>query len=181
MEFNKLLLFPSRVRTTLIVYFQLIMKIFYRKLILMSQLSKPRRVDSWENSSECAQFLGEWIQFLPNRGVHFSAEAAWRVIASAREWGAGIFKSWMSLKTSAKDVQKRFMFLINSLSKVTLWQLAWVAHCPKEINHTSLLHLTMCITYRAALVQNWSDGKNNCQHEATYNNNTGVRSKVAWA
>ena len=26
----------------------------------------------------------------------------------------------------------------------------------------------MCITYRAALVQKWSDGKNNCQREATY-------------
>ena len=59
--------------------------------------------------------------------------------------------------------------------------MAWVAHCPKEINHTSLLHLTMCITYRAALVQNWSDRKNNCQHEATNYNNTRVRSKVAWA
>ena len=59
--------------------------------------------------------------------------------------------------------------------------MAWAAHCPKEINHTSLLHLTMCITYRATLLQNWSDRKNDCQHEATYNNNTGVRSKVAWA
>ena len=55
--------------------------------------------------------------------------------------------------------------------------LVWVAHCPKEINHTSLLHLTMCITYRAALLQNWSDGKNNCQHEVTYNNNPGVSSR----
>ena len=36
----------------------------------------------------------------------------------------------------------------------------------------------MCITYRAALVQNWSDGKNNCQHEATYNNITGVSARL---
>ena len=55
--------------------------------------------------------------------------------------------------------------------------LVWVAHCPKEINHTSLLHLTMCITYRAALLQNWSDGKNNCQHEVTYNNKPRVSTR----
>ena len=28
----------------------------------------------------------------------------------------------------------------------------WVAHCSKEINHTSLLHLTMCITYNTELL-----------------------------
>jgi hypothetical protein len=56
--------------------------------------------------------------------------------------------------------------------------LAWVAHCPKEINHTSLLHLTMCIAYRAALVQIWSDGKNNCQHEVTYYCSTGFSSRT---
>ena len=36
----------------------------------------------------------------------------------------------------------------------------------------------MCITHRAALVQNWSDGKNNCQHETTYNNNTRVSTRM---
>ena len=45
-----------------------------------------------------------------------------------------------------------------------------MVHCPKEIYQTSLLHLTVCITYRAALLQKWSDGKNNCQREATYCN-----------
>ena len=53
---QKLLLISSRVRTTLIVYFQLIMKICYRNWYWC--LSRPSKaVDSWENSSEYAQFL----------------------------------------------------------------------------------------------------------------------------
>ena len=59
-EFNKLLLSPPRFRRTLIVYFQLIMKILLQKLILMSQPPKQSAVGSWENSSEV---LSSWRLF----------------------------------------------------------------------------------------------------------------------
>ena len=75
-----------------------------------------------------------------------------------------------------KKTCKNQLFLVGIKSFIPNC-LVWLAHCPKEINHTSLLHLTMCITYRAALLQNWSDGKNNCQHEVTYKNNPGVSSR----
>ena len=90
-EFNKLLLISSRVRTTLIVYFQLIMKIL-QKLILMSQPSKPNTVDSWENSSECAQFPVEFdsVSAKPWRTIFCWDRMA--CFLSAKDRRAGIFK-----------------------------------------------------------------------------------------
>ena len=65
---------------------------FYRKLILMSQLSKPRRVDSWENSSECAQFPVEFdsVSAKPWRTIFCWDRMA--CFLSAKDRRAGIFK-----------------------------------------------------------------------------------------
>jgi hypothetical protein len=87
-EFNKLLLSPPRFRRTLIVYFQLIMKILLQKLILMSQPPKQSAVGSWENSSEV---LSSWCclaQSMLSLSVQFFffAEIARRSLAE-REGG----------------------------------------------------------------------------------------------
>ena len=50
-------------------------------------------------------------------------------------------------------------------------------NCRKMIGKTvDSLFFASSIPSSMALLQNWSDGKNNCQHEVTYNNNTGVSS-----
>ena len=53
-EFNKLPLSPPRFRRTLIIFSQLITRICYIKLILMSQLPRHGAVGSWEDSSKCS-------------------------------------------------------------------------------------------------------------------------------
>ena len=121
-EFNKSLLISSRVRTTLIVYFQLIMKIL-QKLILMSQPSKPNTVDSWENSSECAQFLVGFgsAQAKPQRTILF----CWDRVAfvGQRSEGGNIWIQKTPLKeTSIKTCKALCVFYQLALFKVTLLQ-----------------------------------------------------------
>ena len=113
-EFNKLLLSPPRFRRTLIVYFQLIMKILLQKLILMSQPPKQSAVGSWENSSEV---LSSWccsaqsalslsVQFL------FFAEIARRSLAEREGGNIQILKS-LKEKTSIRT-QRAFCLCISS-------------------------------------------------------------------
>ena len=110
-EFNKLLLSPPRFRRTLIVYFQLIMKILLQKLILMSQPPKQSAVGSWENSSEV---LSSWRLFgseraEPQRTIPFFAEIARRSLAEREGGNIQILKSLK--ENTDKGVKGRFVFV----------------------------------------------------------------------
>ena len=101
-EFNKLLLSPPRVRRTLIVYFQLIMKICYRNWYWC--LSRPSRV-RWaaEKIVRSAQFL---VLFQP-RACWASAYNSFFLLRSrgvlCQNERAGIFKfKLLKEKTSTR-------------------------------------------------------------------------------
>ena len=109
-EFNKLLLTSSRVRITLIVYFQLIMKICYRNWYQC--LSRPSKaVDSWENISEYAQFLVGFgsAQAGPQRTIPFFC---WDRVAFFGRTGGREYSN--SRNADKKEVStnriKRFVF-----------------------------------------------------------------------